>query len=158
MSVVVKISKTYRRPIRTYSNLFASGPSEKQNLAYLMGACLLYFISSWPFQARKAFEDQIPLEGLISGTLISALFVAPLGFYLISIVFHLLAKALGSKISGVEIRLILFWAFLAIAPLMLLRGLVAGFFDTKLQYSIVSGLALSVLVLFIYSGFKGLSR
>ena len=87
MSVVVKISKTYRRPIRTYSNLFASGPSEKQNLAYLMGGCLLYFISSWPFQARKAFEDQIPLEGLISGTLISALFVAPLGFYLISIVF-----------------------------------------------------------------------
>ena len=118
MSVVVKISKTYRRPIRTYSNLFASGPSEKQNLAYLMGGCLLYFISSWPFQARKAFEDQIPLEGLISGTLISALFVAPLGFYLISIVFHLLAKALGSKISGVEIRLILFWAILAIAPLM----------------------------------------
>jgi len=54
--------------------------------------------------------------------------------------------------------LILFWAFLAIAPLMLLRGLVAGFFDTKLQYSIVSGLSLSVLVLFIYSGFKGLSR
>ena len=118
----------------------------------------MYFISSWPFQARKAFEDQIPLEGLISGTLISALFVAPLGFYLISIVFHILAKALGSKTSGVEIRLILFWAFLAIAPLMLLRGLVAGFFDTKLQYSIVSGLSLSVLVLFIYSGFKGLSR
>ena len=158
MSVVVKISKTYRRPIRTYSSLFASGPSEKQNLAYLMGGCLLYFISSWPFQARKAFEDQIPLEGLISGTLISSLFVAPLGFYLISIVFHLLAKALGSKISGVEIRLILFWAFLAIAPLMLLRGLVAGFFDTNLQYSIISGLSLSVLLLFIYSGFKGLSR
>jgi hypothetical protein len=27
-----------------------------------------------------------------------------------------------------------------------------------LQYSIVSGLSLSVLLLFIYSGFKGLSR
>ena len=158
MSVVVKISKTYRRPIQTYSSLFDSGPSEKQNLAYLMGGCLIYFISSWPFQARKSFQDQIPLEGLISVTLFSALFVAPLGFSLLSITFHLMAKFFGSKVTGVEIRLILFWAFFAITPLMLLEGLVAGFFDMKLQFWIVSVLSFSVLVLFIYSGFKGLPK
>ena len=33
MSVVINISKTYYKPIQTYSKLFASGASEKENLA-----------------------------------------------------------------------------------------------------------------------------
>ena len=51
MSVVINISKTYRKPIQTYSRLFELGASEKQNLAFLIGGCVISFVSQWPVQA-----------------------------------------------------------------------------------------------------------
>ena len=62
MSVIINISKTYRKPIQTYSRLFELGASEKQNLAFLIGGCVISFVSQWPVQARHAFANQQSID------------------------------------------------------------------------------------------------
>ena len=47
------ISKTYYKPIQTYSKLFAAGASEKENLAYLVGGCVISFVAQWPANQGK---------------------------------------------------------------------------------------------------------
>jgi hypothetical protein len=133
MSVVINISKTYYKPIQTYSKLFASGASEKENLAYLVGGCFISFVAEWPVQSRQAFTNQQPIDELMGAILLSTLFLLPLVFYFFSIVFYFCAKILGSNILAVELRLIFFWAYLATAPILLLVGLVEGFLGKKLS-------------------------
>ena len=158
MSVVINISKTYYKPIQTYSKLFASGASEKENLAYLVGGCFISFIAEWPAQARLAFTNQQPVDELMGAILLSNLFLLPLIFYLISMFVYFFAKISRSDILGIEVRLIIFWAYLAATPILLLVGLVEGFLGKNFQYFIISGVWLSVFLAFIYSGFKGRSR
>ena len=128
MSVVTSISKTYHKPIQTYSKMFAAGASEKENLAYLVGGCVISFVAQWPAQSRQAFINQQPINELMGAILLSNLFLLPLFFYLFSIIFYFCANILGSNILAVELRLIIFWAYLATAPILLLVGLVEGFF------------------------------
>ena len=150
MSAVINISKTYYKPIQTYSKLFASGASEKDNLGYLVGGCVVSFVAQWPVQSRQAFTSQQPIDELMGAILLSTLFLLPL-------VFYFCAKILGSNILAVELRLIIFWAYLATAPILLLVGLVEGFLGKNFQYFIVAGLWLAAFFTFIYSGFKGRS-
>ena len=157
MSAVINISKTYYKPIQTYSKLFASGASEKDNLGYLVGGCVVSFVAQWPVQSRQAFTSQQPIDELMGAILLSTLFLLPLVFYFFSIVFYFCAKILGSNILAVELRLIIFWAYLATAPILLLVGLVEGFLGKNYQYFIVAGLWLAAFFTFIYSGFKGRS-
>ena len=74
MSAVINISKTYYKPIQTYSKLFASGASEKDNLGYLVGGCVVSFIAQWPVQSRQAFINQQPIDELMGAILLSTLF------------------------------------------------------------------------------------
>jgi hypothetical protein len=55
------------------------------------------------------------------------LFIAPLMFYLIAALSHLVARLFKGNGDWFGARLALFWAFLAASPLMLLNGLTAGF-------------------------------
>ena len=158
MSVVINISKTYRKPIQTYSRLFELGASEKQNLAFLIGGCVISFVSQWPVQARHAFANQQSIDELMGAILLSNLFLLPLIFYFISMVMYIFAKGLGSNILGVELRMIFFWAYLAATPILLLVGIVEGFFGKNFQYFIVAGFWLLIFLTFVYSGFKGRSR
>lgn len=158
MSVVINISKTYYKPIQTYSKLFASGASEKENLAYLVGGCFISFIAEWPAQARLAFENQQPVDGLMGAILLSNLFLLPLVFYLISMIIYFFAKIFRSNILAFEVRLIVFWAYLAATPMLLLVGLVEGFLGKNFLYFITSAVWLSVFLAFIFSGFKGRFR
>tara|TARA_B100000927_G_scaffold204402_1_gene165812 strand:+ start:663 stop:1139 length:477 start_codon:yes stop_codon:yes gene_type:complete len=155
MSVVTNISKTYYKPIQTYSKMFAAGPSEKENLAYLVGGCVISFVAQWPAQSRQAFINQQPVNELMGAILLSNLFLLPLIFYLVSAVIFIFAKIFRSAISGMELRLIIFWAYLATTPVLLLVGLVEGFFGKSYQYFAVAGLWFLVFLAFIYSGFKG---
>ena len=155
MSVVTNISKTYYKPIQTYSKMFAAGASEKENLAYLVGGCVISFVAQWPAQSRQAFINQQPVNELMGAILLSNLFLLPLIFYLVSAVIFIFAKSFRSAISGMGLRLIIFWAYLATTPVLLLVGLVEGFFGKSYQYFAVAGLWFLVFLAFIYSGFKG---
>ena len=138
--------------------MFAAGASEKENLAYLVGGCVISFIAQWPAQSRQAFINQQPVDELMGAILLSNLFLLPLIFYLVSAIVFIFAKIFKSNILGVELRLIIFWSYLATSPILLLVGLVEGFFGKSNQYYLVAGFWLSVFLVFVYLGFRGRSR
>jgi|TARA_B100001094_G_scaffold48667_1_gene44023 hypothetical protein len=158
MSVVTNICQTYYMPIKTYSKLFESGPSEKKNLAYLVFGCIISFVAEWPAQSRQAFINQQPVDELMGAILLSNLFLLPLIFYMVSMIIYLCAKILKSSILAAELRLIIFWAYLAATPMLLLVGLVEGFLGKNFQYFITAGFWLVIFLTFVYSGFKGRSE
>ena len=158
MSVVFNISKTYYKPSQTYSKLFAAGASEKKNLAYLVGGCVISFVAQWPAQSRQAFLNQQPVDELMGAILLSNLFLLPLIFYLVSAIIFIFAKTFKSNIPGAELRLIIFWSYFAATPILLLVGLVEGFFGKNYQYYTIAGLWLLVFLAFVYSGFRVRSK
>ena len=158
MSVVINISKTYYKPNQTYTKLFAAGASEKENLAYLVGGCVISFVAQWPAQSRQAFINQQPVDELMGAILLSNLFLLPLIFYLVSAIIFIILKIFKSNISGLELRLIIFWSYLAATPILLLVGLVEGFFGKNYHYYTVAGLWLSVFLAFVYLGFRVRSK
>ena len=103
-------------------------------------------------------DSQQSIDELMGAILLSNLFLLPLIFYFISMVMYIFAKGLGSNILGVELRMIIFWAYLAATPILLLVGIVEGFFGKNFQYFIVAGFWLLIFLTFVYSGFKGRSR
>jgi len=128
MPVSTDIIESYRRPRRVFLRLLDGGESEGRALACLMGACLLIFISQWPGLAREAhFDPSKPLDALMAGALLATMFLLPLIAYGAAALSHLVARALGGKGSFFAARFALFWALLAVSPLMLLQGLVRGF-------------------------------
>jgi hypothetical protein len=95
--------------------------------AYLAAACGLIFVAQWPRLSRQAFETGAELQPLLGGALMGWVFLAPLLFYAIAGIAHGAARLLGGRGSGLRARAALFWSLLAVSPLMLLHGLVAGF-------------------------------
>ena len=123
-----------------------------------MGGCFISFIAQWPAQSRQAFINQQPVDELMGAILLSNLFLLPLIFYLFSAIIFIFARIFKSNILGAELRLIIFWSYLAAAPILLLVGLVEGFFGKNYQYYTVAGLWLLVFLAFVYVGFRVWSK
>ncbi len=105
-----------------------AGVNEGRALAILMGACALIFVAQGPRLAREAhFDPAIPLDARLGATLFALIFIAPLAFYALAGVSHLIAGMLGGKGTGYGARLALFWALISTTPATLLHGLMAGF-------------------------------
>ncbi len=114
-----------------------------------MAACLLIFVSQWPSLARAAHLDpSIPLDARLGGALLAMLFMLPLICYAIAAVAHLLARMVGGRGSWLSARLALFWSMLAISPLMLLQGALAGLVGGAV--SVVTGIVVLGLFLRIW--------
>lgn len=128
MAVTLDMLRSWRDPRGVIRRKLADGPREDRAVATLMGACILVFVAQWPRLSREAFFDpSIPFEARMGGALMGTVFLLPLLLYAVAAVSHLVARALGGKGSWFSARLALFWAMLAVSPLMLLNGLVAGF-------------------------------
>lgn len=128
MAISSDIVESYRRPRVVIRRKLAQGPREDRVLALLMVACGLSFVAQWPGLARAAYLDPSqPLEARLGGALMAMLFLVPLIAYAVAGLSHLVARVFGGKGSGYGARLALFWSMLAVAPLMLLQGLVSGF-------------------------------
>ena len=148
MPVSTDIIESYRRPRAVLRRKLDAGPQEGRALALLMGACLLIFVSQWPGLARAAYLDPaIPLDARMGGALLATLFLLPPLAYGLAGLSHLLARALGGKGSAFGARLALFWALLAVSPLMLLHGLVRGFIGPGAALTAVGVLVLLAFVL-----------
>ena len=152
MAITRDIAATYRGPRRVVEDLLTLGKREDRALAYLMGACLLFFIARMPALARQAHETGQELDMLMGGTLLAWLFIAPLILYLIAGLVRLVARHLGGKGTAYGARLALFWALLASTPLILLHGLVAGFIGPGPGLQIVGLLWFGVFMWFWISG------
>lgn len=143
MSVTRDILRSYRTPRTVMMRQIAAGLGEERALAYLMIACLIMFIAQLPELSRLAHLDPSGSEfaGRAGYAFLGAVFFAPLVFYAVAAVCGLVLRTLGRPVSFLDCRLALFWALMAATPLMLLRGLVAGFIGPGVQLNLVSTIA-----------------
>lgn len=147
MSIVDDILASYRRPRAVIAGKLADGPREDRALATVMGACALIFVAQWPSLSRAATLDpSVPLQARMGAALLATVFLLPLILYALALVSHGVARALGGKGSAFGSRMALFWAMLAMAPLMLLHGLTRGFLGDGLQANVLGGLVLLVFL------------
>lgn len=148
------IVRTYRQPRVVMREHLARPASEPRALVFLLLALTVIFIGQWPRLSRLAHEmpDQ-PMVGLMMGTMLALLATVPV-FYALAALGHLVMKLFGGQGSWYGARLALFWALLAVSPLMLLQGLVAGFIGVGPQLSLISVLAGLVFILFWIAGLR----
>lgn len=159
MGVVPDIGRAWRDPVGLMADKLSSGPREDRALATLMGASALMFVSRWPDLSRSAHLaheaavqsgqplDQVPgLQALMGINLFVFLFIFPLLAYGLAGFSALVARGFGLRIGGFAARMALFWALLAVAPLMLLHGLVAGFLG--------QGQPATIIGLLVFFGFS----
>lgn len=154
MAVTTEILRTYRAPRAVLRGLLALGQREDRAVAYLLAACGLIFIGQLPRLSREAFLDPEgpSFEARTMGALFAWLIVAPLLAYALAALSHLVARLLGGRGTWYGARLALFWSLLAVAPLMLLHGLVAGFIGPGVELSLVGGaVALAFCALWVIS-------
>ena len=146
MPVTSDILTSYRRPRAVIAAKLTAGLREDRALAALLGACGLIFVAQGPGLARAAHLDPaIPLDARISGALMGVIFLLPPLCYGVAAISHLAARAMGGKGSFFGARLALFWALLAVSPLMLLHGLVGGLIGPGTGFALVG---VAVLVAF----------
>ena len=150
MSVTLSILETYRAPRRVIRRQLAGPESEGRALVYLMLGCLLIFVAQWPRLSREAhIAPSVPLDARMGGALLGWIFLAPLFFYLLAGLSHLVTRAFGGQGTGYGARLVLFWALLAVSPLWMLHGLLSGFLGSGPQLALL-GLPLLLLFLFFW--------
>lgn len=138
MAVTQDILRSYRHPREVLRRLLDNGQREDRALVYLLVACLLVFISTLPRLAREAHIDpSVPLEARIGGALLAWLCIAPLVLYVLAALSHVIAKLFGGRGSWFSARLALFWSLLAVAPVWLLYGLIAGFIGAGAAQNVV---------------------
>ncbi|EAU45961.1 YIP1 family protein [Salipiger bermudensis] len=152
MSLSREILATYRGPGKVVARLLSQGPREDRALMLVMAACALFFIAQMPALSRQAHLEETELNPLLGGALLAWLVLAPLLFYLVAFLSHLVAKLFGGKGSAYGARLALFWALLAATPLVLLNGLVAGLMGPGLELTLVGLVWFAVFLWFWLSG------
>ena len=146
MAITADIVATWRAPKASIRARLAQGVREDGALTVLIAALVLIFIAQWPGLARAAYlQPEVPLTGRMVAAFLAVLALVPV-IYLIAGASHAIAKAVGGQGSWYGARLALFWSLLAVAPLMLVQGLVAGFAGPGV---ILSGLGLFVALAFL---------
>ena len=143
MSISTEIVRSWRRP-RAATRRQLDHASEPRALAHLVIACLLIFVAQWPRLSREAYLDpSIPLDARIGGALMGIMFIAPLFFYALAALSHLVARLMGGRGSWLSARIALFWSLLATTPLFLLYGMVAGFLGPGPALSLTGAVAMA---------------
>ncbi len=128
MGVITDILAAWRAPRRMIRTKLDQGLREDSALALIMGAGVLVFVAQWPVAVRAAtFDPKIPLDARLGGALLACVFFLPLIAYTIALISYGLSRLLGGRGTGYGARLALFWAFLAITPVMLIQGVLTGF-------------------------------
>lgn len=154
MSVSREIVATYRGPGRVVRRLLGAAPNEGRALATLMAACVVVFVAQWPRLSREAYLTDQELNPLLGGALLGWVFIAPLFFYLLAWISHMLSKLAGGRGTGYGARVALFWAFLAGSPILLLWGLIAGFIGAGAGLNLVGILWVAAFLWFWIAGLR----
>lgn len=147
MGLGTEIAAPWRAPRAAIRARLAEGVREDRALARLAGGCLALFIAQWPAILRAAAEDpSVPAEARLGGALLGILFLAPLAFYALAGLSHLALRACGGRGSFYGARLALFSALLAVSPLVLVQGIVAGVAGPG---ALATGTGIAVLAAFL---------
>ena len=128
MSLVRNIARSYRAPRDVARGLLAGGVREDRALMFLMLGCMLAFVAQWPGLARgAALDPDITFQQRMGGALFAVLFLVPLLMYGLAGLIQLALRLVGFAVPGHAVRMVLFWAFLATTPLMLMQGGLSAF-------------------------------
>lgn len=155
--VVPLIGRSWRAPGEVYRAL--RGMPDRVQVVVLMAAMLIFLVAQAPTHARAAqLDPEIPLSGRMAGALFAVMFIMPLVCYALASLISALSRLTARRIAPEDSRLALFWALLAVAPAMLLAGLVSGLVGqggTLVLCQLVAGVGF----LFIWgSGLRVLSK
>ncbi len=154
MSMLRNIVKSYTKPGQVISDLLQAGPREDRALAFLAAGCVLAFLAQWPGLARQAHLEEKALDMLLGGALFGWFFLAPLMFYILALLVKWGWGVFGPSLSAYSVRVVLFWAFLAAAPLMLLHGLISGFLGQTWIKEAVGFVWFAVFIWFLAAGLR----
>ncbi len=125
---------------------------------YLMVSCLLLFVAQWPRLMREAEAGgEVPFQALLAGALFGWLFVAPLVFFGIAALLHLVLRALRQPSSWHGARAVLFWSLLSISPLMLFHGLLLGYAGPVAGANVVGFVVLGAFLYILIQGLRELA-
>lgn len=137
MSVIRDILSAHRTPAKVMSRHLRSGAGEERALIFVMGACIMFFVSTMPTIAREAHLTGTDLGPALGGSIMAWLFLAPLIMYVLAMVLKVVMMAFGCKAGWFSVRLAFFWSLLAGTPLVLLNGLTGGLVGPGVQQNIV---------------------
>ncbi|MEI4470641.1 YIP1 family protein [Frigidibacter sp. MR17.24] len=127
MSLWSEIAAPWRGPRAAIRARLTEGLREDRTLARLAGGCLALFLAQWPGILRAgALNPAIPPEARVGGAALGTLLIAPLGFYALAALSGLALRLAGRPGGSYLARLALFSALLAVSPLVLGQGIVAG--------------------------------
>lgn len=121
VSLAGQIVRAWRHPRQAMALLMETGPNEARSLFHVMLACGLFLVASLPNAVRISYriEADDPLSGAIAAHMFSFLFVAPLLFYVMAALLHLVARVFRGSAGFAGARAALFWSALIGAPLAL---------------------------------------
>ena len=152
MALTDEILATYRGPKRVVARILAAPAREDRALAFLLAALGIIFVSLWPALQRQSLAmPEVPMAQRVLAAGLGLLLVVPLA-YLLAALSHLASRAGGGRGGYYGARVALFWALVAVSPLMLLRGLVAGLIGAGPQLAAVDLLALAAFLWIWISG------
>ena len=152
MAVTDDILATYRGPKKVARRILAGETHEGRALTYLLFALIVIFIAQWPGLSRDAFlNPDVPLTQRMVAAFLAVLATIP-AFYLLAALGHIAARAFGGRGSFFGARIALFWALLAVSPLMLFQGLVAAFVGPGAGLTAVGLVVFAVFIWFWLSG------
>ncbi|WP_255330051.1 hypothetical protein [Paracoccus albicereus] len=123
--IVPRVLQSWWAPRRVVRSL-ADMP-ERVLVVILLLAMLIFLVAQAPGHARAAALDpSVPMGARMGGSVMAVLFMMPLVAYAVAALSSGLMRLVRRPIDPRHSRLALFWALLAIAPAMLLSGLVEG--------------------------------
>lgn len=126
MSITTDIVESWRRPRAVVRRHLARGRSEPFAFSLLVAFLVLAFVAQWPSASRAAFEDgNTPVAPRLLAIALALLATVPL-WYGLAALSRLVARVFGGRGTWYGARIALFWSLVAVTPLMLLQGLVAG--------------------------------
>jgi hypothetical protein len=159
MSISADILRSYRAPRAVVGRLLSEGPREDRALVMLAMACFLIFLAQVPGLRRAAVLDTpTPFEGRVAGALAATLFFLPLLCYGLAALSHMALRALRRPSSWHGARLALFWAMLAVSPLVLLQGALSGVLGPGGPVAVVGVVVFAAFAVIWISGLRAAMR
>ena len=147
MALTTDIVATYKGPSKVIGRFLAQGRNEVRALLFVLIAGLLMFIAAAPYHAREAqLDPEGPLEVRLYWSAMFFIFIAPLLLYAFAAAIWVITFVARMPVTGYQVRFTLFWALLAVSPVTLFLGLVAGFIGPGAQLQLVG---------FVWLGFFG---
>ena len=123
MSASSEILRAYRGFSASMRRQMESGPGEERLLAYVVTACLIFFVARVPnllALSQAQATDEISPTAIFMTNLVGSFFFAPLMLYALAALSHIVALGFSGQGTFFYARLALFWSLLVVSPLALL--------------------------------------